>query len=40
MMAETEGIVNVAGMRMATAPEVPIPGNTPIRVPIKTPIKH
>jgi hypothetical protein len=33
-------MVNVAGMRIATAPEVPIPGKTPISVPIRTPIKQ
>ena len=40
MIAETGLIVKVAGMRIATAPDVPIPGRTPISVPIRTPIKQ
>jgi hypothetical protein len=40
MIAETDGILNVAGISIATAPAGPIPGKTPIRVPIKTPTKQ
>ena len=40
MIAETGLIVKVAGIRIATAPDVPIPGRTPISVPIRTPMKQ
>jgi hypothetical protein len=40
MMAETEGRPKVTGIRMAIVPAEPIPGSTPIMVPIKTPMKQ
>jgi hypothetical protein len=40
MMAETGGRVKVKGRRGATLSAGPIPGRTPMRVPIKTPAKQ
>jgi hypothetical protein len=40
MMADVEDIWRVAGKSMAIAPTGPIPGRTPIKVPIKTPKKQ
>jgi len=40
MMAETGGRVKVKGRRSATLPAGPIPGRTPMSVPIKTPAKQ
>ena len=40
MMAVTGSIPNVVGKRMEMVAEAPIPGKTPIRVPINTPMKQ
>jgi hypothetical protein len=40
MIAETGLIPNVIGKSNEIAPAGPIPGRTPISVPIKTPIKQ
>jgi hypothetical protein len=40
IIPETGGILKVVGNRIAMAPVGPIPGKTPIRVPIKTPMKQ
>jgi hypothetical protein len=40
MIPETAGRCNVIGKRRAIAPEGPMPGRTPIRVPQKTPKKQ
>jgi hypothetical protein len=40
MMAETGGILNVLGRRIEIVATGPIPGRTPIRVPINTPMNE
>jgi hypothetical protein len=40
IMPEVGGIPKVTGKRMAIVPTGPIPGRTPINVPMKTPIKQ
>jgi hypothetical protein len=40
MMAETGERRKVKGRRIAIAPGAPIPGRTPINVPMSTPIKQ
>ncbi|MEM2990640.1 MAG: hypothetical protein QXQ02_05595 [Halobacteria archaeon] len=40
MIAETGEILKLTGRRRLIVAEGPIPGRTPIMVPIKTPIKQ
>ncbi len=40
MSAETGGRTNVSGSSIAMVASEPMPGNTPIRVPRKTPAKQ
>jgi hypothetical protein len=40
MIPETGARVKVKGRRRATLPAGPIPGNTPMSVPMKTPAKQ